>query len=209
MTTLDELALKYGTDKSSLGHNYCPLYEKHLPKTVKKLIEIGVWHGDSIRMFKEWYNDQGEFFAMDVFGGEVIPEPSLINLGITPFKGSQSDISFLKRIPHQFDVLVEDGSHHSDEQVITFRHMFKNNIADGGVYCLEDVHCCKDPYWWRGVVKKLDDTVLGIFTKYLNGGTLECDFITFEESKELMGMIESVDMYNDAIIFIKKKDGNI
>jgi len=205
MATLDELALKYGTDKSSLGHNYCDLYEKHLPKAVNKFVEIGVWHGASIRMFKEWYKDQGEFFAMDVFGGEVIPETSLMNLGITPYKGSQSDINFLKSIPHKFDVLIEDGSHHSDEQVITFSYMFRNHIADGGLYCLEDVHCCKDQYWWRGIVKKHEDTILGVFEKYKNGGTLECDFITFAESNELMSMIESVDIYNDAIIFIKKK----
>jgi len=204
--SLDELALKHGTDKSSVNHNYCPLYEKHLPEKVNHFLEIGVWKGASIKMFKEWYNDQGEFFAMDVFGGEVISECSLMNLGITPYKCSQSDIPFLKNIPHKFDVLIEDGSHHSDEQVITFRHMFKNNIADGGVYCLEDVHCCKDSYWWRGVVKKFEDTALGIFQKYLNGGTLECDFITFAESNELMSMIESVDIYNESIIFIKKKN---
>ena len=31
MSLLDNLAKKYGTDKSSDVHNYCVKYEKHLP----------------------------------------------------------------------------------------------------------------------------------------------------------------------------------
>jgi len=202
---LDELALKHGTDKSSVNHNYCPWYEKHLPEKVNNFLEIGVWKGASIKMFKEWYNNEGRFYAMDVFGGEVISQTELGAIGVNSYMGSQSDGAFLKGVKEKFDVLVEDGSHHSDEQVITFKIMFQNNIADGGMYVLEDAFCAKDPYWWRGVVKKFEDTALAIFKKYLEGGTLECDFITHEESNQLMAMIESVDIYNDAIIFIKKK----
>jgi len=203
---LDGIALKYGTDKSSENHNYCPLYEKHLPEKIESLLEIGVWKGASIKMFKEWYKDEGKFFAMDVFGGEVITETQLGAIGVNSIVGSQSDMALLKTIKEKFTVLVEDGSHHSDEQVITFRQMFKHNIAPGGLYVLEDAFCANDKYWWRGVVKKFEDTALGIFQKYLAGGTLECDFITYDESKELMAMIESVDIYNGAIIFIKKKE---
>lgn len=205
MPTLDELAIKYDTDKSSLGHNYCHLYEKHLPKTIEHFLEIGIWKGASLRMFMEWYKNEGKFYAMDVFGGEVITPDELTEMGIKYFKGSQSDSLLLSTIEEKFDVIVEDGSHHSDEQVVTLKMMFKNNVSNGGVYVLEDLHCCKDEYWWRGIVKKFEDTALHIFTKLKEGGNLECEFITPDESKELMSMIESVDIYNDSIVFIHKK----
>ncbi len=205
MPTLDELAIKYNTDKSSLGHNYCPFYEKHLPEKVTNFLEIGVWKGASIKMFKEWYKNEGKFYAMDVFGGEVISQAELLSIGIFSFPCSQSDTEFIKKIEEKFDVISEDASHHSDEQVLTFKNLFKNNLAKGGTYVLEDLCCCSNPYWWRGVVTKFEDTALAIFKKFKEGGTLECQFINGDESKELIGMIDSLEIYNDNIAFIKKK----
>ncbi len=164
-----------------------------------------MWKGASIKMFKEWYKDEGKFYAMDIFGGEVISQAELSKLGIVSFLCSQSDMSFIDKIKEKFDVIVEDGSHHSDEQVITFKNMFKNNIANGGIYVLEDLCCCTNEYWWRGIVKKFEDTALAIFKKFKEGGTLECQFITADESRELIAMIESVELYNDNIVFIQKK----
>jgi len=46
---------------------------------------------------------------------------------------------------------------------------------------------------------------LAIFKSYINGGSLESQFITKEESDLLISLIDEVNIYNDAIIFIKKK----
>jgi hypothetical protein len=56
--TLDELGLKYGTDKASLHHNYLNFYEgfvaplRDQPLT---LLEIGVFQGASLRMWREYF----------------------------------------------------------------------------------------------------------------------------------------------------------
>ena len=205
MKDIGKLFDEYGSDKNE-NHGYGKYYDKHLPLTVDKFLEIGVWKGSGIKSFKEYYDNKGEFHAMDWrFGGEVISVEELHELKIIPHEGSQSDIPFLNTITDLFSVCVEDGSHHSDEQVITFKHIFINNIKSGGLYVLEDTHCCFEEYWWRGIITKFEDTALAIFKSYINGGTLESQFITKEESELLISLIDEVNIYNDAIIFIKKK----
>lgn len=64
--TLDELSVKYGTDKGSLKHNYMPFYEKHLPKNPKKILEIGVLKGASLAMWSEYF-PEAIIHGLDLF----------------------------------------------------------------------------------------------------------------------------------------------
>ena len=115
---------------------YLDQYERHLPKRVEDFLEIGIWKGDSISMFRDYYGGKGHFHAMNMnwnVGG--VPEiDSFRAKGFTCYSGDQGDIEFLKTIDTKFDVIVEDGSHHSDDQIITFKQMFLNNMKSGGVY---------------------------------------------------------------------------
>jgi len=204
MKDLVEIASRYPTDKNE--HGYMPYYQKHLPETVGSFLEIGVWKGGGINSFKEYYDSKGEFHVINyVYGKEIISVEELKKMGIIAHAGEQADIEFLKTVPCKYDVISEDGSHHSDEQVITFKHLFINNVKSGGLYVVEDTHCCFDEFWWRGIVTKFDDTIIAIFKNYLEGGSLESQFITKEESDLLMSLIAEVNIYNDQIIFIKKK----
>lgn len=203
MSRLTELGIKWGTDK--VGHGFLPIYEKHLPEKIERFIEIGTWHGAGIQMFKEYYNHEGAFYVLDIFGGEVISQVELQRLGIHSFAGSQSDPAVISHIKEIFDVITEDGSHHSDEQIITFKHFFINNLKNGGVYFMEDVHCCTDKYWWRGIIHKFEDTALHIFKQAMNGGNLISQFVSPAENEQLMGLIDNIENYNDSMLIIKKK----
>jgi demethylmacrocin O-methyltransferase len=67
--TIDELAKKHNTDKSSLDHNYTQFYQKYFDKYVKnpkKILELGIYTtgvvninnaGASLRMWSEYYKD--------------------------------------------------------------------------------------------------------------------------------------------------------
>ena len=58
MSTLNNLAIRYGTDKSSDNHNYCVKYEKYLTfNRYDKLniLEIGVLDGKSLLTWKDYY----------------------------------------------------------------------------------------------------------------------------------------------------------
>ena len=58
MKTLDELALLYGTDKSSLDHNYTETYDRlfhSLRNAQITLLEIGVSSGASLKMWLDYF----------------------------------------------------------------------------------------------------------------------------------------------------------
>lgn len=202
--TLESLCDFYGTDKIDIG--YLPYYKKHLPEKVNKFLEIGTWKGGGIRTFKDYYNGAGEFHALNIsFGGEIISIPSLHLLGIKPHEGNQSDVNYLWSIKDKFGVIIDDGSHHSDEQIISFKHLFLNNMEEGGVYVIEDVFGHKNEFWRRGKVNTPEDTIMGVMRKYLNGGTLTSQLISESESNQLMSIIDEVNIYDDQIIFCTKK----
>lgn len=140
--TLDELSIKYGTDKGSIKHRYMPFYERYLPKHPKKILEIGVLHGASIRMWKEYFPDT-EIHGLDIFGENPIPDIE----GVIWHKGNQCDWLLLDALRHEdFDVIIDDGSHGSRDQLITFFGLF-----NGKQYYIEDIHCADQEFYSQGL----------------------------------------------------------
>jgi len=185
--TLDEIFIKNGTDKSSLSHNYASAYEKHLPSKVNKFLEIGCYKGAMIRSFKEWYGE-GKFYALDRFleGHGLITIEQLQSEGINAFHGDQKDMWFLEQIKDVFEVIIDDGSHHWADQITTFTLMFKNNVASGGWYVIEDIF--DDVYWGQGLIKEAKDNIRGKLKRN-------------EILPELIGEAH----YYDEVIFVKRK----
>lgn len=202
--SLDELALKFGTDKSSKGHNYCPLYEKHLPEEVNNFLEVGVFKGHGIQMFREWYNEEGKFYGMDRFieGYGLITIAELQALGINAYHGSQADLWFLETIKEQFTIISDDASHHWLDQIITFKRMFIHNIEPGGWYVCEDVFY--ESYWGQGIIQNPNDNLKGALLKYQQHGTMVSQCINQQESDSICAQIEEVHIYEN-IVFVKKK----
>lgn len=157
--TLTELALMYGTDKGSIGHNYIPFYEQHLPKNPKKLLEIGVKEGRSIQMWKKYF-PACEIHGLDLFIEN--PEPDIP--GVKWWKGNQCDWQLLEQLRKEdFDVIVDDASHNSRDQMITFFGLF-----NGKHYFIEDLHCCLNPFYQDNLPEQA--TAYGLFgNDYLNG----------------------------------------
>lgn len=138
--SLYDLAIKYQSDKAE--HGYCPFYEQHLPKNPKKLLEIGVLHGASIRMWREYFPDC-EIHALDLFEENPIPDIP----GVIFHKGNQLDYKILEVLRNEdFDVIVEDCSHNSRDQMITFYGLF-----NGKQYYIEDIHCADEEFYRQGL----------------------------------------------------------
>lgn len=203
---LDEIFIKYGTDKGSLnGHDYAPFYEKHLPKSIGNFLEIGAWKGAGIKSFREWYDGKGKFYAMDRFidGHGLITISELQAAGINAFQGDQKDLWFLETIKEQFSVIIDDASHLWADQIITFKRMFLHNIEPGGIYVIEDVF--DEPYWGSGVINDCKDNIRNVFIKSMGDGNLVSQCFTQQESDLIVPHIEKVHIHDD-IIFIQKKN---
>lgn len=149
--TLQELGFMYGTDKSE--HGYLEFYEKYLPKNPKKILEIGVKEGRSIRMWRHFFPDS-EIHGLDLFEEFPVPE------GITNckfWKGNQCDWQILEQLRKaDFDVIIDDGSHNARDQMMTFFGLF-----NGKHYFIEDTHCNFDPFYLQEL--PMDAAAYGIF----------------------------------------------
>lgn len=138
--TLYDLAVKYQSDKAE--HGYCPFYEQTLPQKPKKLLEIGVLKGASIRMWKEYFPDC-EIHGLDLFQENPIPDIP----GSVWHKGNQCDYLLLEQLRNEgFDVIIDDGSHNSRDQMMTFFGLF-----NGKHYYIEDIHCADEEFYRQGL----------------------------------------------------------
>lgn len=133
---LFDLFTKHGSDKAE--HGYAPFYEQFLPKNPRKILEIGVKEGNSIRAWKEYF-PESEIHGLDLF--QEFPKPDIP--GVKWWKGHQADYYILEQLEREnFDLIIDDGSHVSRHQMMTFFGLF-----NGKHYFIEDVDCCTDPFY--------------------------------------------------------------
>lgn len=146
-TPLCELALRYHTDKCHF-HNYTPYYHQLLSgKTVTRVLEIGLgWAGlmhaeypnaGSLFMWRDYFPDA------EIFGLDIRPD-TLVNEGrIHSFEVDQSNEESLRSaasaVGGDFDLIVDDGSHVPEHQIMT-AGVFLPRLAPDGIYVIEDVH---------------------------------------------------------------------
>ena len=116
---------------------YEELFKDYIDKEII-FVEIGVLHGGSLLMWRRYLGPKARIIGIDL-------DPKAKELekdGFEIFIGSQSDISFWEKFYAQvgkIDVLLDDGGHVNDQQIITLSEAIKNT-NDGGVIVVEDVH---------------------------------------------------------------------
>lgn len=146
LENLDKIAKDCGTDKSSLIHNYCVKYEKYLNFNRLdsiKILEIGVFDGKSLNMWKRFYPNS-TVVGVDIMERCKEYEKTEQNLFIEI--GSQDNINFLNSIIKkygEFDLIIDDGSHQQNHMIFSFSILFPF-LKKGGTYIVEDT-CCS--YW--------------------------------------------------------------
>jgi hypothetical protein len=151
LTPLCELARKHQTDKggwhlvyggcsSDTCHNYTPTYYKLLwdrQGDTKKVLEIGVNAGSSLRMWEE-------FFPNAMIYGLDIRQEVLFNQGrIRCAYADQSNPASLLSAVHTlgdgpFDLIIDDGSHDFGHQVVSAKTLLPM-LVRGGMYIIEDI----------------------------------------------------------------------
>ncbi len=125
--------------------HYFDIYERHLSKYVGKevvILEIGVFQGGSLKMWKEYFGEKVKIYAIDIFDKCKQFEDEDVKV----FIGSQSDRDFLKEVKSQIpniDILIDDGGHFMDQQIISFEELY-SKINEDGIYVCEDLHTS---YW--------------------------------------------------------------
>jgi hypothetical protein len=134
MGVLNDIGLKYGTDKATF-HKYLDFYQRHLPDRSFKgrLLEIGVMDGNSMRMWREYYPDA------EIVGIDTGLQWDLKIDGVTLLELDGTDPKQTNPLG-MFDIIIDDASHYTADQQKSFEHLFYNQLTPGGLYVLEDLH---------------------------------------------------------------------
>jgi hypothetical protein len=125
--------------------HYFEVYDRHLRRfrgTDVHVLEIGVQHGGGLQMWKSWFGDRAR-----VFGADLDPRCESVGDGdIRVYIGDQADRGFLQLLKAEnprLDVLIDDGGHTMEQQLVTFDEMF-SHLSPEGVYVCEDL---QTSYW--------------------------------------------------------------
>lgn len=128
--------------------HYFDAYDRFLSRFRGKdvtILEIGVFKGGSLQMWKNYLKTGSN--NVKIYGIDINPDcKRLEEEGITVFIGSQEDREFLRKVKNEIgkvDVLIDDGGHTMNQQIVTFEELF-DLVADDGLYLCEDLHTS---YW--------------------------------------------------------------
>lgn len=132
----------YSNDKRKIHKfaHYFDIYERHFARFRGKeitIVEIGVDGGGSLQMWKHYFGDKAKIIGIDIEDCTHVEEDQ-----ISIMVGDQGNLDFLRevksRVSSKIDILIDDGSHRSPDQTLTFEMLFPCLSADG-VYLCEDL----------------------------------------------------------------------
>ncbi|MDD5650038.1 MAG: hypothetical protein PHF86_06445 [Candidatus Nanoarchaeia archaeon] len=219
MIFLEQLARKYKTDK--LDHGFIDIYDIYLAqKNVKTMLEIGVYEGDSLKMWSEYFPNAKVFgwdiknYALDAFG-----------LKINTFHVNQEDrisivqaIDFMGGHEVKFDLIIDDGSHTMMGQQLSLALLWPT-LAPGGIYIVEDLHTSlpHNPHEWAGgkCLPDFSNSSLKALQSLQNTGKIESVYLNDEQKEKINSecfRCRIHDMKNDerhiTAVLIKKDGGD-
>jgi len=135
---LTELNKKFNTDKGG-KHCYLEKYYQNkfdtIRETAKKILEIGVYEGASVKLWREYFS------IADVYALEKLSKRAGMFNGeqrIHLIIGDSTDSNSYTQIPNDMDIIIDDGSHRPEDQFATFMRAYPK-LAINGLYIIEDV----------------------------------------------------------------------
>jgi len=121
--------------------HYFEIYHRHLKQFVGTdvhIMEIGVYSGGSLQMWRQYFGDKCQVFGVDIEAACKVYEADRIKVLI----GDQGDRTFwasVRKAVPRLDVLIDDGCHHPEQQIASLEEMLPH-LNPGGVYICEDTH---------------------------------------------------------------------
>ena|SRR5688572_16745625 len=204
MSTLREIFHSHNGRMIHKWDHYFDIYERYFSGyrgTSVNLLEVGVSHGGSLQIWREYFGKDANIFAID-----INPECKKFEDEKTSiYIGSQEDEKFLKKVIDalpQLDILIDDGGHTMNQQLVSFKNLFPV-VKDGGIYLIEDTHTS---YWgeYHGGYKKKSSFIE--FSK----GLVDQMYAWHIDNDKLVPVnyhtenINSISFYDSVVVFEKR-----
>ena len=138
------------TDKGS-WHSYLPLYDNILKRkkiTAKNVLEVGVYGGGSIILWKDYF-PYADVYGIDIVPYKEIPKDlyNFERIKIYPDTNAYKNIDYLPDI--KFDFIIDDGSHLL-EDMKKFIILYSPLLEKDGILMIEDV---QSPDWFNELIE--------------------------------------------------------
>ena len=197
-------------------HHYFDIYTHHFElyrSEPIKMLEIGVFRGGSLRMWKQYFHPKSVIVGIDI--DKKCQQYEITDQQIYVRIGSQADGDFLAAVTKEFgafDIILDDGSHKTHHQLTSFNSLFRGALKDGGCYMVEDIHT---NYWVshidtpksfieisKRMVDILHEPYLG--RKEVNFRHNHPDAVTELDFSYLAANLSGISFYDSIIVFDKK-----
>ena len=206
--SLSKIRALFYTHEGNLVHkwdHYFEIYERHFSKYIDQpvnILEIGVSHGGSLQLWKKYFGNKANIYAID-----INPEcKKLEEERVKIFIGSQSDEQFLQGVLQdlpELDIILDDGGHTMIQQIVSFENLYFK-LREGGIYMVEDT-CTSYFYQFHGGLKK-PNSFIEYSKNYID--SLYEPYITDKKKilvNEITKHINSISFYDSVVVFEKRK----
>lgn len=143
MKSIKDLYRNHSGKVSDKWNNYLKKYEDKLNRYQKlpiKFFEIGILNGGSLEIFSKYFLN-----AELILGCDIDPKCKELRydqMNVKVIIGDANEEKIKNEIikHSKFDIIIDDGSHNSNDIVRSFCNYF-NHLKDDGLFIIEDLHC--------------------------------------------------------------------
>jgi hypothetical protein len=192
--------------------HYFNIYEENFSKFKKKkitILEIGIAKGGSLRMWKNYFSSDSTIVGID-----INPDCKKFEKdNIKTYIGNQTDVNFLSSVIKDIDkpdIIIDDGGHTSNQQIISFNYLF-GHLNDKGIYLVEDTHASyhsdfqdrQDGFTFMDYAKSLADK-LNLWYQYYDYKIYKKEIIEKINMPYFTKNTYKISFYNSMVVFEKR-----
>lgn len=188
---LQDICNKNGGGKDE--HGYGDFYEKYIEKFKitpdLKILELGVSHGNSLRIWKEYFPNAIQITGIDNKPQFFQGDKSSFNLIEMDLRNDAHFKSFANSSDY-FDLIIDDAGHHVKDTTKTFEVLF-DKLRTGGVMILEDLHT----NWLPNANNQNTRTTYELVCSLRDGLPFQNSFISYDRFKVLADQVSEAHVW--------------
>jgi demethylmacrocin O-methyltransferase len=132
---------RYISDKFSEAHDYVPeVYDKYfldIKETAKTILEVGIKGGSSLILWSDYFTN-ARVIGIDINSCKQFDKPENQFKDIFCIVGDAYSPKVMDMIPHDIDVVIDDGSHMLLD-ILFFIDNYLPRVKSGGYLIVEDI----------------------------------------------------------------------